>query len=106
VNGALVQTVEVLGDMYSSGEPLRIGGNAVWGEFFSGLIDELRIYNRPLSSDEILSDRSTPIGRPARARQATATVLPAPTFSAGTFADGPPLNASILWDESATDVLA
>ena len=26
--------------------PLRIGGNAIWGEWFNGLIDEVRVYNR------------------------------------------------------------
>ena len=28
--------------------PLKIGGNAVWGEYFNGLIDEVRVYNRAL----------------------------------------------------------
>ena len=32
--------------MATSTNPLRIGGNAVWGEYFNGLIDEVRIYNR------------------------------------------------------------
>ncbi len=37
--------------------PLRIGGNAIWsGEFFAGLIDELRVYNRALSATEIQTD--------------------------------------------------
>src|SRR5262249_31524776 len=35
---------------------LRIGGNAIWGEYFNGLIDEVRIYNRALSATEILGD--------------------------------------------------
>ena len=42
--------------------PLRIGGNAVWGEYFSGLIDEVRIYNRALTAAEIQADMNTPIG--------------------------------------------
>ena len=32
---------------------LRIGGNAIWGECFTGLIDEVRVYNRALSAAEI-----------------------------------------------------
>ena len=28
---------------------LRIGGNSIWGEFFSGRIDEVRVYNRALT---------------------------------------------------------
>ena len=41
---------------------LRIGGNNVWGEFFSGLIDEVRVYNRALSPTEIQTDMNTPVG--------------------------------------------
>jgi hypothetical protein len=37
---------------------LRIGGNNVWaGEFFGGLIDEVRVYDRALSAAEIAADR-------------------------------------------------
>ena len=32
-------------DRHSTG-PLRIGGNSLWGEYFQGRIDEVRIYNR------------------------------------------------------------
>jgi hypothetical protein len=43
---------------------LRIGGNASsTGEFFNGMIDEVRVYNRALSSAEIQSDMVTPIVR-------------------------------------------
>jgi hypothetical protein len=44
-----------------SAGPLRIGGNAVWGEFFQGRIDEIRVYNRALSLSEIQADISAPI---------------------------------------------
>ena len=40
---------------------LRIGGNATWGEFFGGLIDNLRVYNRALSGAGIEADRTTPV---------------------------------------------
>jgi hypothetical protein len=43
--------------------PLRIGGNAVWTEFFNGRIDEVRIYNRALTASEIQADMATPIVR-------------------------------------------
>ena len=36
--------------------PLRIGGNAIWGEYFNGLIDEVRVYNRALTATEIQGD--------------------------------------------------
>ena len=35
---------------------LRIGGNAIWGEWFQGDIDEVRIYNRALTATEIQAD--------------------------------------------------
>ena len=40
---------------------LRIGGNSVWGEYFQGRIDEVRIYNRALTAGEIQADMSVPI---------------------------------------------
>jgi hypothetical protein len=39
----------------------RIGGNSIWKEWFKGLIDELRVYNRALSQAEIERDMGTAI---------------------------------------------
>jgi len=36
-------------------------GNAVWSEYFRGRIDEVRIYNRPLSAAEIQQDMTPPL---------------------------------------------
>ncbi len=44
------------GTILTSASPLRIGGNSIWSEWFSGLIDEVRIYNRALSAAEIQTD--------------------------------------------------
>jgi hypothetical protein len=33
----------------------------VWGEWFAGAIDEVRVYNRALSAAEIAADRDAPI---------------------------------------------
>ena len=41
--------------------PLRIGGNSIWGEYFSGLIDEVRVYNRALTAAEVQADMTTPV---------------------------------------------
>lgn len=46
---------------------LRIGCDSVWGEYFAGFIDELRIYNRPLSASEIVADMGTAISPPGPA---------------------------------------
>ncbi len=61
VNGALVRTVAQTGTPVASAEPLRIGGNASWGEYFTGLIDDVRIYNRALTQAEVQGDMNTPV---------------------------------------------
>jgi len=61
INGALVATKAQTGSIAVGNQPLRIGGNNVSGEFFRGVIDEVRIYNRALSLAEIGTDMITPI---------------------------------------------
>jgi hypothetical protein len=56
VNGALVATRAITGAVTTSALPLRFGGNASWGEFFNGGIDDIRIYNRALSQSEVQND--------------------------------------------------
>ncbi len=55
-NGAQIGTTPVQGKMTTSGGPLRIGGNFIGGGWFKGVIDEVRIYNRPLAATEIQTD--------------------------------------------------
>ncbi len=61
VNGVLIGTRAGGGAMLTSTGVLRIGGNGVWGEFFQGRIDEIRIYNRALTLAEIQADMNAPI---------------------------------------------
>jgi hydrogenase maturation factor HypE len=61
VNGTLVQSKAVSGSIVAGTGALRIGGNAVWGEWFRGYIDEVRIYNRALTAAEIVSDMNAAI---------------------------------------------
>jgi hypothetical protein len=61
VNGSQVGTRAVAGPLLTSTGVLRVGGNGVWGEFFAGRIDEVRIYNRALSGAEIQADMNNPI---------------------------------------------
>jgi Concanavalin A-like lectin/glucanases superfamily len=56
VNGVLVHSTSRNGVIEPSGAPLRIGGNSVWGEYFKGAIDELRLYNIALTEREIQAD--------------------------------------------------
>jgi hypothetical protein len=64
INGNEIGSQALANPILTSTLPLRIGGNAVWGEHFAGLIDEVRIYNRALSRAEIQTDMATPIGPP------------------------------------------
>jgi hypothetical protein len=62
VNGVLVGTTAGTGSIAVSNGAIRIGGNASsTGEFFQGLIDEVRVYNRALTAVEITRDMTTPI---------------------------------------------
>lgn len=61
VNGTQVASVAVSGALFNSSGPLKIGGNGIWGEWFSGLIDEVRVYERALTGAEIQSDMARPV---------------------------------------------
>src|SRR2546427_3927534 len=50
---------EVSGPIVTSNDPLRIGGNSVWGEWFAGLIDDVRVYNRGLRAADIQTHTNT-----------------------------------------------
>lgn len=63
VNGQLAQSTPSSGNITTSTNPLRIGGDTVYpDEYFNGLIDDVRIYNRALNASEIFTDMSTPVG--------------------------------------------
>ena len=62
VNGRQVASGNVAGKVMRSRQPLRLGGNRVWREWFKGTIDEVRIYNRALTAAQIRSDRAAAIG--------------------------------------------
>jgi len=65
VNGVLAGTTAGTGTINAANGALRIGGNNSaplgLGEFFKGLIDEVRVYNRALSAAEITADMTTPV---------------------------------------------
>jgi hypothetical protein len=61
VNAVQVASTPASGPVVVSDGELRIGGNSVWGEYFVGRIDEVRLYNRALVGAEIASDMGTPV---------------------------------------------
>jgi Concanavalin A-like lectin/glucanases superfamily/Chitobiase/beta-hexosaminidase C-terminal domain/Family of unknown function (DUF6298) len=61
VNGVQAASQARTGSVQTNSNPLWIGGNSPYGEYFQGLIDEVRVYNRALSLAEIHTDMNTPI---------------------------------------------
>jgi PKD repeat protein len=61
VDGTQVASQARTGAILTSTLPLSIGGDTLHGTYFSGLIDEVRIYNRALSQGEIQADMAMPI---------------------------------------------
>ena len=64
INGELVSCTPHTGNIKTSNNPLQIGGDNIFGQYFAGLIDEVRMYNRGLSASEIRSDMDTPLDLP------------------------------------------
>ena len=61
VNGTQVASTAKTGTIASSTNPLQIGGDSIYGQFFSGLIDEVRIYNVALTATQIQADMAAPV---------------------------------------------
>ena len=61
VDGRQVSSRAATGTLQTSGDPLWIGGNQPYGEYFDGLIDDVRVYDRALRADEIRDDMNKPI---------------------------------------------
>jgi hypothetical protein len=62
VNGVQVASLPYAGSVVSSTGSFRIGGNTIWAEWFRGLIDEVRVYSRALSAQELQADMTRPVG--------------------------------------------
>jgi hypothetical protein len=60
-NGTQSASKAVSGLIQTNTNPLRIGGNSPYGEYFLGRIDEVRVYDRPLGQTEIQADMNTPV---------------------------------------------
>ena len=62
VNGTQVASQARTGNLGSSTNPLQIGGDSLYGQYFKGTIDEVRVYNLALTQTQIQSDMVTPVG--------------------------------------------
>ncbi len=68
VDGHQAGSQPTSGTIATARNPLWLGGNHPFGEFFDGLIDEARVYDRALSDAEIRADMEKPVGRGAAVR--------------------------------------
>ena len=93
VNGIQVAQLALTGAIATSTGPLKIGGNAIWSEWFNGQIDEVRLYSRALSAVEIQADMNLSISSP----DGTAPTAPATLTATGTLT-----SAQLSWG-AATD---
>jgi len=97
MNGQLVGNAQRTGDIATSADPLTIG-HAGYHSFFAGQVDDVRLYNRALSTSEILyiaagnggpaepKDLQAKNAAPRRVSLAwTPTATPAPAGTATTY---------------------
>src|SRR6516164_3405370 len=78
VNGTQVASTAHTGTIATSTNPLQIGGDSIYGQYFAGLIDEVRVYNVALTAAQIQTDQATPIsssGPPSQPGTLTATAV-------------------------------
>jgi chitodextrinase len=75
VNGTQVGSQPVTGPIVTSNNPLQIGGDSLYGQYFSGMIDEVRVYNTALSPAQIQADMAMALGGSAPLFSATPTSL-------------------------------
>jgi concanavalin A-like lectin/glucanase superfamily protein/deoxyribonuclease NucA/NucB len=64
INGSVVDTTSSVPPLASAGN-LRIGGSELWGEYFSGKIDEVRAYDEALGTEEVRDDMNSAVHTPA-----------------------------------------
>ncbi len=74
MNSSLVGSRSLTACIRASGSPLHIAGNRVWGDYFKGRIDEVRVYNRAPTSSQ-LQTAMNPLCRPRRVTLACNTPL-------------------------------
>jgi hypothetical protein len=94
-NGTQVATLLQSGPILTSTGALRIGGNTIWPEWFAGLIDEVRVYNRALTQTQIQADMNTPLG--------VVDTQP-PSAPANLSASGSLSSVSLSWSASTDNV--
>ena len=99
--GNLVASKATTGSIVTSTGPLQIGGDSIYGQFFSGVIDEVRVYNTALSQIQIQTDMTTPIGSGGSSDTQAPTWPPSSTITA-TAASSSQIN--LAWSAAVDNV--
>jgi concanavalin A-like lectin/glucanase superfamily protein len=60
VDGLEISTRSASGSILSTSDPLWIGGNHPYGEYFRGIVDEVRVYSDALSAGQVQAAMTTP----------------------------------------------
>ena len=98
VNGTQVASKAATGSIATSTNQLQIGGDSIYGQYFAGTIDEVRIYNTALTQAQIQADMNSPIGSGSSDTQA-------PTAPTGVTATGVTSSEiDVTWTPSTDDV--
>ena len=82
VNGTQVSSISHAGTIATSPNPLGIGGDSLYGQYFSGRIDEVRIYNTALTAAQVQTDMNTAIGGSAGDTQPPTVSITSPPNNA------------------------
>ena len=102
INGVLDRTTTVTCSVTNtSSQPIRIGVNGGDTEVANGTVDDVRIYNRPLSITEIQSNMGTALGGGSPPPDSTA-----PTVTMTSPASGATVSGSVTLSANASDNVA
>ena len=96
INGANVGNRPLSGSLTTSTGALRIGGNAVWNEWFSGTIDDVRVYSRAIGPKDVKKDMRSSL---PDVPDTQAPTTPGSLAKSGST----PTSVSLAWSASSDD---
>jgi fibronectin type 3 domain-containing protein len=103
INGTQVASQAQTAPLAATTATLQIGGDSYPNEYFAGLIDEVRIYNRALSVAEIQSDMATPVSGVTPPPPVTDTIAPSAPGTLTALASGS-TQVNLAWGAASDNV--